>query len=197
MTPPSMYAFFLSRKNASNEVRVLSRRDSLSIDLKDQLHCAYCETSIYEALCRLFFQASASGVDFAEHAERGITSTRSQPPHAVFSQRWHPIASFSITIILHHQHLITMPVVHVVSFKYKDSVSSQERKELYDQFNSFPTQCLYEDGKPYLLDFKSSTTNTSVEKAGKDSMTCSFRHSHRKTTSSTTLRKIPCTEPLL
>lgn len=60
-----------------------------------------------------------------------------------------------------------MPVIHVVSFKYKDSVSSAERKDLYDHFNTFRTECLYSDGKPYILDFKSSTKNTSVENAGK------------------------------
>lgn len=60
-----------------------------------------------------------------------------------------------------------MPVVHVVSFKYKDSVSSEERLELYHQFNTFKAQCLDSDNKPYILDFKSSTENTSPENAGK------------------------------
>ncbi|CDU25382.1 uncharacterized protein SPSC_05216 [Sporisorium scitamineum] len=60
-----------------------------------------------------------------------------------------------------------MPVVHVVSFKYKDSVSSAERTELYNQFGTFQTECLYTDGKPYILDFQSSTENTSPENAGK------------------------------
>ena len=60
-----------------------------------------------------------------------------------------------------------MPVVHVVSFKYKDSVSTEERKELYDQFNTFRTACIYEDGKPYIQDFKSSSENISPEGAGK------------------------------
>lgn len=60
-----------------------------------------------------------------------------------------------------------MPVIHVVSFKYKDSVPSEERQQLYDHFNTFRTQCLYTDSKPYILDFKSSTQNTSPENAGK------------------------------
>ena len=60
-----------------------------------------------------------------------------------------------------------MPVVHVVSFKYKDSVSSTERTALYDEFGTFATQCLYTDGQPYMLEFKSSTENTSPENAGK------------------------------
>ncbi|CBQ70030.1 conserved hypothetical protein (C-terminal fragment), partial [Sporisorium reilianum SRZ2] len=34
-------------------------------------------------------------------------------------------------------------------------------------FGAFPTQCLYTDGQPYMLDFKSSTENTSPENAGK------------------------------
>jgi hypothetical protein len=60
-----------------------------------------------------------------------------------------------------------MPVVHVVSFKYKDSVSPEQRRGLYDDFNTFRTACLYSDGQPYILDFKSSTHNTSPENAGK------------------------------
>lgn len=60
-----------------------------------------------------------------------------------------------------------MPVTHVVSFKYKDSTSTEERTDLYNHFNTFKTACLDTDGKPYILDFKSSTQNTSVENAGK------------------------------
>lgn len=60
-----------------------------------------------------------------------------------------------------------MPVVHVVSFKYKDSVSSEDRLDLYNHFGTFKAECLYTDGKPYILDFKSSTENTSPENAGK------------------------------
>lgn len=58
-------------------------------------------------------------------------------------------------------------VIHVVSFKYKSSVDESERRALYDEFNTFKTRCVDETGKAYLIDFKSSTTNTSVEKAGK------------------------------
>ena len=58
-----------------------------------------------------------------------------------------------------------MPIVHVVSFKYKDSVSSEERTELYNQFGTFQTKCLYTNNKPYILDFKSSTQNISPENA--------------------------------
>lgn len=62
---------------------------------------------------------------------------------------------------------VVMPVIHVVSFKYKESVSSQERLELYSQFGTFKTQCLYTDNQPYILGLKSSTENTSPENAGK------------------------------
>ncbi|SNX87354.1 uncharacterized protein MEPE_06064 [Melanopsichium pennsylvanicum] len=60
-----------------------------------------------------------------------------------------------------------MPIIHIVSFKYKDSVSSSERQEIYDQFNTFKSKCLDTDDKPYILDFKSSTQNISPEGAGK------------------------------
>lgn len=69
--------------------------------------------------------------------------------------------------IFDEQSLITMAIVHVVSFKYKDSVSAEQSLELYNQFNTFKSACLYTDGKPYILDFKSSTENTSPENAGK------------------------------
>ncbi|EST07102.1 Stress responsive alpha-beta barrel [Kalmanozyma brasiliensis GHG001] len=59
-----------------------------------------------------------------------------------------------------------MPVVHVVSFKYKDSVSEEQRSQLWADLNAFRTQCLYSDGKPYILDFKGSTENISPEGRG-------------------------------
>ncbi|TKY87915.1 hypothetical protein EX895_003011 [Sporisorium graminicola] len=60
-----------------------------------------------------------------------------------------------------------MPVVHVVSFKYNVSVTAEQRTQLYDHFGTFQDKCLYTDSKPYILDFKSSTQNTSPENAGK------------------------------
>lgn len=60
-----------------------------------------------------------------------------------------------------------MPVIHVVSFKYKDSVSAKEQGELWDDLNALRTECLYTDGKPYIHDFKGSTENISPEGAGK------------------------------
>ncbi|SPO29321.1 uncharacterized protein UTRI_06270 [Ustilago trichophora] len=60
-----------------------------------------------------------------------------------------------------------MPIIHIVSLKYKDAVSTSQRQDLFNQLNNFPHQCLYNDGKPYIVDFKSSTQNISPEGAGK------------------------------
>ncbi len=105
----------------------------------------------------------------ALNASRDPTSTQTILLACKSSSSLHCI----IALCPYHRHIsdqhhsFNMPVIHVVSFKYKDSVSAQEQAELWDGLNALRTECLYTDGKPYIQDFKGSTENISPEGAGK------------------------------
>ncbi|PWZ03452.1 hypothetical protein BCV70DRAFT_184434 [Testicularia cyperi] len=60
-----------------------------------------------------------------------------------------------------------MVVIHVVAFKFKESVGQEMRQEIYDEFNQFKSNCKQADGSQYIVDFKSGDVNTSKEGGGK------------------------------
>lgn len=61
-----------------------------------------------------------------------------------------------------------MTVTHIVSFKFQDSISQEERKQVHKDFLQLKEDCKKEDGETYITNLIGGTKNTSTEGAGKD-----------------------------
>lgn len=60
-----------------------------------------------------------------------------------------------------------MPYIHVVAFTYRPGVTDAEKGELVKSLKALKTECVDEQGKPYILDFKLGESNISPEGVGK------------------------------
>jgi hypothetical protein len=60
-----------------------------------------------------------------------------------------------------------MPYIHVVAFTYLPEVTDSEKSELVKSLKALKTECVNEQGKPYILDFKLGEDNISPEGVGK------------------------------
>ncbi|PWN19925.1 hypothetical protein BCV69DRAFT_271103 [Microstroma glucosiphilum] len=60
-----------------------------------------------------------------------------------------------------------MPYIHVVAFTYRSDVTDSDKAELVKSLRALETECVNEQGKPYIRDFKLGEANISPEGAGK------------------------------
>lgn len=61
-----------------------------------------------------------------------------------------------------------MTVTHIVAFRFKDSVTKEERVQVHTDFLHLKSACKKGDGKTFIEELVGGTSNDSTEGAGKD-----------------------------